>query len=66
MSNSQNEIINLTNNNNCLGIEDNVISDEEIITVEDTQSLITNNKSPRALTIMKKDKIIYFDCCEIL
>lgn len=64
MSNSQNEIINLTNNN-CLGIEDNVRVDEEINTVEDNQP-VANIKTPRALTIMKKDKIIYFDCCEIL
>lgn len=53
MSNSQNEIINLTNNN-CLGIEDNVRVDEEINTVEDNQP-VANIKTPR-----------YFDCCEIL
>lgn len=53
-----NQKINFTNNN-LLGGE--VIT----IAVEESQS-VTNIKTPRALTIMKKDKIIYFDCCEIL
>lgn len=57
-----NQKINFTNNN-LLGVDE----EEDVITiaVEESQS-VTNIKTPRALTIMKKDKIIYFDCCEIL
>lgn len=63
MPNFHNEIINFTNNN-LLGVDD-----EEVITIaveETSKPSVTNIKTPRALTIMKKDKIIYFDCCEIL
>lgn len=52
-------------NNNLLGVERDIVEDDEEITVEEAAP-VTNIKTPRTLTIMKKDKIIYFDCCEIL
>lgn len=49
-------------------IEVNVDVNDEVITVVEAEASEsgTNIKTPRNLTIMKKDKILYFDCCEIL
>lgn len=50
-------------------IEVNVDVNDEVITVVEAEASESGTniiKTPRNLTIMKKDKILYFDCCEIL